>query len=234
MKSNETIGRPPLMRAKRMILIAAVLAPLALLGIIAGLLLTPGTRAKADAVATPARPAVHRPAPPAANAQPTAYVEPGMVLKRVLDTGGPIRFGDWFWDEKGVPAGPVVITIDLQAQVLSIFRDGYEIGTAAIIYGADGMPTPLGTFPILQKDADHVSNIYVGAPMPYMLRLTWDGVSIHGAPIDPTYATHGCIGVPTPFAKKLFGATKLGDKVIVTNGKMMVGSADVPTDAATM
>lgn len=223
------------MRAKRMILIAAVLAPLALLGIIAGLLLTPGTRAKADAVATPARPAVHRAAPPpAANAHPTPYVEPGMVLKRVLDTGGPIRFGDWFWDEKGVPAGPVVITIDLQAQVLSIFRDGYEIGTAAIIYGADGMPTPLGTFPILQKDADHVSNIYVGAPMPYMLRLTWDGVSIHGAPIDPTYATHGCIGVPTPFAKKLFGATKLGDKVIVTNGKMMVGAADVPTDAATM
>jgi lipoprotein-anchoring transpeptidase ErfK/SrfK len=153
-----------------------------------------------------------------------------MVLKRVLDTGGPIRFGDWFWDDKDVPAGPVVITVDLQAQVLSIFRDGYEIGTAAIIYGADDKPTPLGTFPILQKDADHKSSTYWGAPMPYMQRLTWDGVSIHGAPIDPTYATHGCIGVPKPFARKLFGATKLGDKVIVTNGKMMA-DAGVPTDA---
>jgi lipoprotein-anchoring transpeptidase ErfK/SrfK len=60
--------------------------------------------------------------------------------------------------------------------------------------------------------------------MPYMLRLTWDGVSIHGSPVDPTYATHGCIGVPKPFAKKLFAATKLGDKVIVTKGKMMVGA----------
>ena len=124
-----------------------------------------------------------------------------------------------------LPAGPTIITVDLDAQVLSIFRAGYEIGTAAIIYGADEKPTPLGTFPILQKDADHVSTIYTGAPMPYMLRLTWDGVSIHGAPIDPHYATHGCIGIPKPFAKKLFGATKLGDKVIVTKGKMMVTGA---------
>jgi len=209
---------------RRVIVMLAVLLPLAALAIVAGLALSPATRARADAA--PATLPAARPAPAAKRSSPpptAPEVEPGMTLKRVLDTGGPIRFGDWFWDEKGVPQGPVVITIDLDAQVLSIFRDGYEIGTAAIIYGADEKPTPLGTFPILQKDADHVSTIYTGAPMPYMLRLTWDGVSIHGAPIDPHYATHGCIGVPKPFARLLFGAASLGDKVIITKGKMMVG-----------
>jgi lipoprotein-anchoring transpeptidase ErfK/SrfK len=114
----------------------------------------------------------------------------------------------------------VVITVDLAAQVVSIFRDGYEIGTAAIIYGADNMPTPLGVFPILEKDADHVSNLY-DAPMPYMLRLTRDGVAIHGSDVRYGYATHGCVGVPTAFARKLFAATRIGDRVIVTNGKRL-------------
>jgi lipoprotein-anchoring transpeptidase ErfK/SrfK len=214
-----------MIRAKRMIVMLALFAPLAALAVVAGMALAPAARARADAA--PATMPAAKPVVAASKATPAPaapQIEPGMTLKRVLDTGGPIKFGDWFWNDAGVPAGPTVITVDLDAQVLSIFRDGYEIGTAAIIYGADEKPTPLGTFPILQKDADHKSTTYWGAPMPYMLRLTWDGVSIHGAPVDPHYATHGCIGVPKPFAKKLFAAAKLGDKVIVTKGKMMVGA----------
>ena len=142
-------------------------------------------------------------------------------IKRVLDTGGPIRYGKWFWDEAGAPAdGQVVITVDLKANVLSIFRGGYEIGTAAVIYGADEVPTPLGVYPIIGKDADHISNLY-NAPMPYMLRLTNDGISIHGSKVAYDAATHGCIGVPTPFAKKLFAAARLGDKVIITRGEQL-------------
>ena len=140
------------------------------------------------------------------------------VVRRILDLKKPLHHGDYVWDESGAPDGPVVITVDLAAQVVSIFRDGYEIGTAAIIYCADNMPTPLGVFPILQKDADHVSNLY-DAPMPYMLRLTNDGVAIHGSDVRYGNATHGCVGVPTAFARKLFAATHLGDRVIVTNGK---------------
>jgi len=227
-------------RSRRFVTALAVIVPLAMLATAAALLLSAGwsigATAAAPAPARIVRPAVVAAATPPPKALPAAptgpQVEPGMTLKRVLDTGGPIQFGAWFWDDKGVPAGPVVITVDLKAQVLSIFRDGYEIGTAAIIYGADDKPTPLGTFPILQKDADHHSTTYWGAPMPYMLRLTWDGVSIHGAPIDPHYATHGCIGVPKPFAKRLFAVAKLGDKVIVTDGKMMTGAATAPTDDA--
>ncbi|WP_254621160.1 L,D-transpeptidase family protein [Sphingomonas sp. CL5.1] len=155
----------------------------------------------------------------AATPDPGAY-----TIRHVLPIKGAMRMGDFHWDENGAPkAGRIVITVDLAAQVLSIFRDGYEIGTAAVLYGADAKPTPTGVYPITQKDAHHVSNIY-DAPMPYMLRLTNDGISIHASNVRDGYMTHGCIGVPEPFAKKLFDAVKLGDTVIVTHGeKLSVG-----------
>ena len=173
------------------------------------------------AVASASRPAARPPAAPLPlKAAPTKPVDQRFVVRRILDTGGPIPYGDYFWDESGAPAGPIVITVDLGAETLSVFRNGYEIGTAAIIFGAEGKETPLGTFPITQKDADHISNIY-DAPMPYMLRMTNDGVSIHGSEVRYENATHGCIGIPLGLAKRLFGVVKLGDKVIVTKGKMI-------------
>ncbi|MCA1661851.1 MAG: L,D-transpeptidase family protein, partial [Novosphingobium sp.] len=113
-----------------------------------------------------------------------------------------------------------VITVDLKANVLSVFRDGYEIGATAVLTGHGDKPTPLGVFPITEKDRDHVSNLY-GAPMPYMLRLTNDGVAIHATEVENGYITRGCVGVPHGFAAKLFATAKLGDRVIVTDGKTM-------------
>lgn len=157
---------------------------------------------------------------PAPSPSPVAGPE-AMVVRRVLPIEGPFTHGRWVWDEAGAPAaGPLVVTIDLDAQVLSVFRDGYEIGAAVVLYGADWKPTPLGALTITQKDADHVSNLY-GAPMPYMLRLTNDGISIHGSDVQEGAATHGCIGVPTAFARKLFAVARLGDRVIITNGKRL-------------
>ena len=160
--------------------------------------------------------------------QPMEIDPRALTVKRVLAIDGPFRHGDYVWDEKGAPAtGPVIITIDLKAETLSVFRDGYEIGAAVILYGATDKPSPLGAFPITQKDADHVSNLY-DAPMPYAQRLTSDGVFIHGSDVEYGRGTHGCIGVPTEFAKKLFGVTKIGDVAVITNGKMLnVGKAKV-------
>lgn len=153
-----------------------------------------------------------------------AFDEP-LVIKRVLELDGPFRHGDYVWDAAGVPAGPLVITVDIGAQTLSVFRGGYEIGAAVILFGADDKPTPLGVFPITQKKKDHISNLY-NAPMPYMMRLTSDGVAIHGSTVERDSATNGCIGVPTAFAKLLFAEAKLGDKVIITNGeRLQLGGA---------
>lgn len=170
------------------------------------------------AAAPPATTERNAPEPALLKAPPPS--EPEFVVKRILDLDGPLRHGGYAWDEAGVPAGPVVVTIDLAAETLSVFRGGYEIGTAAILFGANEKPTPLGLFAISEKDADHVSNLY-DAPMPYMLRLTNDGISIHGSEVEWGAATHGCIGVPVKFAKLLFEQVKLGDRVMITRGKML-------------
>jgi len=187
-------------------------------GISAKPLPAPSEALEADPVSTPDdQPA----APMKAPKQPAMQSVPAIGVKRVLQIDGPLRHGDYVWDDEGVPPGPIVITADLKAETLSVFRGGYEIGVAAILFGATDKPSPTGRFPILQKDADHYSNLYDNAPMPYALRLTQDGVFIHGSEVEWGGATHGCLGVPTAFAKKLFDVVKLGDIVIVTDGKMM-------------
>lgn len=168
----------------------------------------------------PAAQSAPAPAPTPSPVTPSPTPTP-FVVKRILADGGPITFGNYLWDETDAPAGPIVITVDVAAQTLSVFRDGYEIGASAILYGADEKPTPLGTFPISQKDAHHFSRTYDNAPMPYALRLTGDGVFIHGSKVEWGYATHGCIGVPVAFAKKLFAVAGIGDRVIITRGKSL-------------
>ena len=137
----------------------------------------------------------------------------------ILKVPGPMRYGDFVWNERNVPAGPLWVRVDLKAQIISVFRSGQEIGTAVILYGADGVPTPTGKFLILAKLKDHRSAIYDNAPMPYTLRLTHDGVSIHGSNVRWGFATHGCIGVPTAFAAKLFDAASLGDEVTIVSAR---------------
>lgn len=157
---------------------------------------------------------------------PAAARDERFVIKRILPIDGPIRYGEWHWDETGAPPnGPLVMTVDLEARVLSVFRAGYEIGATAVLLGTQEKPTPLGRFPIIWKKADHYSRTYNGAPMPFTHRLTNDGISIHGTKVEKGYASHGCIGVPNGFGKKLFAVTRLGDVVYITRGKR-IGKGD--------
>ncbi len=168
-----------------------------------------------------------RPAPPPAHSADRIYLTrdqltqayaAGLIdrpIKSILNVGHPLTYGEFKWDEHGVPQGPVWIRVDLALQLISVFRAGEEIGTAVILYGADKKETPRGIFPIMGKDKDHRSTTYGEAPMPYMLRLTGDGVSIHGSRVRPGYATHGCIGVPLGFAKRLFDQVHKGDAVVI-------------------
>jgi len=139
------------------------------------------------------------------------------AVRSLLNVDRPIHYGDYIWDDRNVPDGPVWIRVDLDRQTLSVFRDGQEIGTTLILYGADGRPTPTGVFPILQKARYHRSTLY-DAEMPYMLRLTGDGVAIHASNVRRRAATHGCIGVPASFARLLFDAVKRGDIVAIEHG----------------
>jgi hypothetical protein len=71
--------------------------------------------------------------------------------------------------------------MDLAGQLISVFRGGDEIGSAVILYGGTEKETPVGKLAIMAKAKAHRSSIYDDAPMLYTLRLTGDGVSMHGS-----------------------------------------------------
>jgi len=135
-------------------------------------------------------------------------------VKSLLAVQGPLHFGDYQWNDQSVPDGPLWIRVDLGAQLISVFRAGHEIGTSIIVYGGDNKRTPGGRLHILALDKDHRSSIY-DADMPYTLQLTYDGVAIHGSEVRSGKATHGCVGVPLEFARRLFDAAKVGDEVVI-------------------
>ena len=85
--------------------------------------------------------------------------------------------------------------------------------STAVSTGRPGHTTPTGSFEILQKRREHYSNLYNNAPMPFMQRLTWDGIALHAGQIPGRPASHGCVRLPLEFARLLFGATQMGGRV---------------------
>jgi len=139
------------------------------------------------------------------------------VQVTVLEPEREIETGEWLWNADGAPDAATQIVVDLAAQKIYVYRGTVQVGRSTINYGADNKPTPTGTFRILQKKRHHISNLY-GAPMPYMLRLTMDGIAIHASPVEDGAATHGCIGLPDGFAALLFAEAGVGTRVTITNG----------------
>lgn len=121
----------------------------------------------------------------------------------------------WVWTPELAPAGPVVIVVSLPAQRAYVYRNGVRIGMSAVSTGKPGHDTPSGVYTILQKHREHYSNLYDDAPMPFMQRLTWDGVALHGGGVPGYPASHGCVRLPLPFAEKLFAATTSGTVVVI-------------------
>ena len=123
------------------------------------------------------------------------------------------------------PQGPVVIAISIEKQNLKVYDANGLFAETPVSTGMRGHATPMGVFSIIQKNKWHRSNIYSGAPMPYMQRITWSGVALHAGALPGYPASHGCIRLPTNFAMRLWGWTRLGARVIVTPGE--VSPADV-------
>ena len=138
-------------------------------------------------------------------------------VQSILNVPKRMHYGDFIWNDRHVPKGPVWVRVDLKQQLISVFRAGHEIGTAVILYGAEEKETPDGVFPVIAKIKDHKSVTYGDAPIPYTLSLTNDGVSIHGSDVRWGAATHGCIGVPLEFAQKLYGQVSRGDQVVIVS-----------------
>ncbi len=129
-----------------------------------------------------------------------------------------LKPGQFLWRPEIAPEGPVVLVVSLDEQRAYVYRNGVAIGVSTISSGKKGHETPSGVFTILQKRVEHYSNLYNNAPMPFMQRLTWDGVALHAGSLPGYPASHGCVRLPKAFAEKVFSVTKTGDTVVVASG----------------
>jgi lipoprotein-anchoring transpeptidase ErfK/SrfK len=148
-----------------------------------------------------------------------------------------LKPGQFIWRPENAADGPVKIVVSLPLQRAFVLRGGVLIGVSTVSTGQPGYDTPAGTFTILEKQVDHRSTLYDDAPMPYMQRLTWDGVALHAGKVTGLPESHGCIRLPLRFAKILYAATPKGATVIVTDEAYDPadgeGSATLPEEMGT-
>jgi hypothetical protein len=145
-----------------------------------------------------------------------APAEVSLAYGGVMEKAARLRPGEFLWLPQIAPAGPMLMVVSLATQRAIVYRNGVPIAASSVSTGKEGKRTPAGIFTILQKRAQHSSNIYSNAPMPFMQRLTWTGIALHGGALPGYPASHGCIRLPMAFARNLFALTKLGMTVVVT------------------
>lgn len=131
---------------------------------------------------------------------------------------GELKPGQWVWASQEAPDGPVLVYVDLNRQLATVYRNGVRIAVSTISSGRPGHNTPTGVFTILQRDIDHHSSTYNDAPMPYTERLTWQGIALHAGGLPGYPSSHGCVHLPLEFAKLLYNIEALGGTVIITGG----------------
>ena len=139
-----------------------------------------------------------------------------------------LKPGEYLWVPEVSPSGPMVMIVSLPEQLAYVYRNGVIIGASTVSTGKKGHETPTGVFTILQKNQDHYSNLYNNAPMPYMQRLTWSGVALHAGRLPGYPASHGCVRMPYEFAQKLYGETKTGLTVVVSDKEQFPGTVVHP------
>lgn len=148
----------------------------------------------------------------------------GSVVKTVTT----LKAGQFVWAPQVAPEGPMLLIVNLSTQRALLFRNGVPIGATTVSTGKTGHRTPTGVFTVLQKQIEHYSSKYDSAPMPYMQRLTWAGVALHAGKLPGYPASHGCIRLPAGFAQRLYGATRLGMTVVISDSPVTPRIAPAP------
>ena len=115
---------------------------------------------------------------------------------------------------------PMILVVSLGHQKVDVYRGTRLVTSSQVSTGMPGHATKAGVFSILEKQRFHHSNMYSGAPMPWMNRITWSGTALHAGVVPGYPASHGCIRLPFSFAPKLFQITTVGDNVIVTRERI--------------
>ena len=111
---------------------------------------------------------------------------------------------------------PIMAIVSIKTQHVTFYDADGWIVRAPVSTGVKERETPAGVFTVIEKDKDHHSSMYDDAWMPNMLRITWNGVALHGGPLPGYAASHGCMRMPFGFAEKMFDKTRIGMRVIIS------------------
>ena len=160
-------------------------------------------------------PSYYRPAPMAQPRKPKARRPSAKTEATVKETNAK-------------PHGPLIIAVSIEQQKVRVYDSNGLFAESPVSTGMKGHSTPMGVFSVIQKHKMHRSNIYSGAPMPYMQRITWSGVAMHAGVLPGYPASHGCIRMPMAFAVKMWNWTRMGARVIVTPGPITPASFSHP------
>ena len=133
-----------------------------------------------------------------------------------------LKPGQWVWYAEAVPQGPMLMLVSITQQKAYLYRNGVRVAVTTVSTGKKGHDTPTGVFTILQKNKDHKSSLYKDsqnrpAAMPYMQRLTWDGIALHSGNLPGYPASHGCVRLPMQFSELLFAITRKGMTVVIAD-----------------
>src|SRR6478752_5152516 len=147
----------------------------------------------------------------------SSFTETFTEGKQVPPATQKLGVGEFVWEPERSPGGPVLIVVSKPEQVAYVYRNGIRIARSSVSTGRPGHPTPVGVFDILEKERDHVSTIYKGAEMPWMERLTWNGIAMHAGDLPGYPDSHGCVRLPLEFSKLLYTVTTKGGTVIIAD-----------------
>ncbi len=114
-------------------------------------------------------------------------------------------------------AAPLITVVSIGDQRITVYAGDKPMARAGVSTGAAGHRTPTGIFSVIGKERYHESNLYSNAPMPFMQRITWSGIALHEGNLPGYPASHGCIRLSSDFAPRLYGMSRMGMRVIVTD-----------------
>ena len=125
--------------------------------------------------------------------------------------------------------GPLLAVVALDAQRITVYdHNGRMLQQSPVSTGTTGYETPVGIFSVVQKKADHNSNLYEDGNMPFMQRITWTGIALHAGVLPGRPASHGCVRMPMDFAQRLFDLTDVGMRVIIVRNDIALANFDHP------
>jgi lipoprotein-anchoring transpeptidase ErfK/SrfK len=135
----------------------------------------------------------------------------------MLDAFGPkvLKPGQYLWRDVPADAGPERVVVSLSDQMAYVYRGDTLMAATTISSGRDSKPTPTGVFSILNKTPMYHSKKYDNAPMPFAQFFDPHGIALHAGLVADEPNSHGCVHLPSSFAKKLYSVTDVGTPVYI-------------------